>query len=231
MPVNPNPFQTVDGVGVWFEGLQADTAEYQDYWWLLSEPERQAARRLVRVQHRRRYVVCHGKVRVLLGQRLGLAPERVSFARLDFGKPVLVDAAGRPLPLQFNLSHSGNWMALAAGRCELGIDIEAWDPRHDLELLATECLAATEWAYWRMLPADLRMPAFYRFWTAKESLAKAVGSGIGIGLADIVTQMEGQPGFVSLPACCGNASDWRLRALCLPSGISGAVTLKNTHRV
>jgi len=128
--------------------------------------------------------------------------------------------------LQFNLSHSADWMALAAGPCRLGIDIEAWHPRHDLEPLASECLAATERAYWRNLPPDCRIPAFYRFWTGKESLAKAVGCGIGMGLTDTVMALDGRPGFVKVPACCGNPADWRLHDLGLPSGISGAVTLK-----
>ncbi|MGY6276835.1 4'-phosphopantetheinyl transferase family protein [Methylomonas sp. MgM2] len=225
MPVAGKPFLTIADTGVWFESLQADEGEYRQYWSWLSEAERQTAQGFVRELHRRRYAVCHGKVRLLLSNYLRIAPQAIRFERQALGKPFLPDANGGPHALRFNLSHSGDWMLLAAGPRELGVDIEVWDPRHDPESLAGEILAPKELEYWQTLPPAEHTAAFYRFWTRKESLAKAVGSGIGFGVKLIETSTSGEAKCLSLPADCGFPDDWYLIDLDLGQGISGTIAL------
>lgn len=219
------PYLSVGGVDVWLEHLVTGNVDYQNYWQLLSSNERQIAQRFVRDMHRHRYVVCHGKLRLLLSGYLNSAPECIRFARQAFGKPYLVDADGKPEPLQFNLSHSSEWMLLAVGRQSMGIDIEVWEDRHDLSSLVDECLAPSEKAYWKMLSVDQHVCEFYRFWTRKESLVKAVGSGVGIGLVGVVTSTGENPCFVSLPAAY-EAPDWMLFDLELDGDVSGALTVR-----
>lgn len=82
----------------------------------------------------------------------------------------------------FNLSHSGNRViCLAGGQAPLGIDIESLSPLpfDDFQPQFTE----NEWAAIRDAPSPLH--AFYRFWTAKESILKADGRGLGIPLQSI----------------------------------------------
>lgn len=223
--MHAKPFLQVEGVDVWFEDLAASDADYQRYWRLLSAEENSIARRFVRDLHRRRYVVCHGKLRVLLSGYLNIPPEHIRFARQAYGKPYLVDVNGQPAALQFNLSHSADWMLLATGRMPLGIDIEAWDQRHDLASLVEEILAPEEKHYWQALSAHEQVSAFYRFWTRKESLVKAVGSGIGVGVSGILTSVSGEPEFLALPDACLPTRDWRLLDLQLAPGMSAALTL------
>ncbi|EIC30038.1 MULTISPECIES: 4'-phosphopantetheinyl transferase family protein [Methylomicrobium] len=225
MPVERKPFSTFEDVDVWYETLQAGEAEYRQYGRWLSEQERQTAQRFVRELHRRRYVVCHGKVRLLLSRYLENSPEVIRFGRQALGKPYLLDNNGEPQTLRFNLSHSGERMVLAVGRRELGVDVEVWDPRHDPESLAGEILAPEELAHWQRLPPDRRREAFYRFWTRKESLVKAVGAGIGMGVAGVITTTVGAAGFLALPEPCGLASDWHLLDLEPDSEMSGALTI------
>lgn len=219
------PFLHVAGADIWFETLLADDADYRNYWQLLSADELATARRFVRDIHRLRYAVCHGKLRVLLSRYLNVAPESLRFARHAYGKPYLVDANGQPEALQFNLSHSADWMLLGVGSTPLGIDIEVWDQRHDLASLAEEILAPEEKCYWQTLSVSEQVPAFYRFWTRKESLVKAVGCGIGVGVGDIVTSWFGEPKFLFLPDACRPSRDWRLIDLELEPGMSAALTL------
>jgi len=219
------PSLQLAGVDVWFEDLASSDTDYQNYWRLLSAEENSIARRFVRDLHRQRYVVCHGKLRVLLSGYLNIPPEQIRFARQAYGKPYLVDANGQPVTLQFNLSHSAGWMLLAVGRVPLGIDIEVWDERHDLTSLAEEILAPEEKRYWQSMPTHEQTPAFYRFWTRKESLVKAVGCGIGAGVRDIVTSTAGEPEFLALPDACQPTRDWRLIDLEMADGMSAALTL------
>lgn len=81
MPAASKPLLMLADTGVWFETLQAGDAEYRQYWRWLSEQERQIAQRFVRESHRRRYVICHGKARLLLSRYPGIDPgERFALA-------------------------------------------------------------------------------------------------------------------------------------------------------
>ena len=91
-------------------------------------------------------------------------------------KPFLPEAPA------FNLSHSGNRVVcLLGGRQPLGIDIESLTPLpfDDFQPQFTE----NEWTVIHQAPSPLH--AFYRFWTAKESILKADGRGLGIPLQSL----------------------------------------------
>ena len=82
----------------------------------------------------------------------------------------------------FNLSHSGNRvLCLLGDRRALGIDIESLSPIpfEDFQPQFTK----NEWAVIHSDPTPLN--AFYRFWTAKESILKADGRGLGIPLQEL----------------------------------------------
>ena len=97
-----------------------------------------------------------------------------------WGKPRLADpdAAAR---LSFNLSHSGDWAAigLAAGPAppDIGVDIEATRRLDDLDGMARLAFHSREAEAWHAVPAAERPADFYRRWTRKEAVMKAVGLG------------------------------------------------------
>ena len=82
----------------------------------------------------------------------------------------------------FNISHSGNRAVCAlntAGR--IGVDIEVIEPI-DFDDFQTQ-FTPLEWTAIRSAPDPVA--AFYRFWTAKESLIKADGRGLEIPLLEL----------------------------------------------
>lgn len=89
---------------------------------------------------------------------------------------------------EFNISHSGNRVVCALSRNgRIGIDIEYIKPLSfdDFQTQFTE----REWLNIRNSPDPVA--SFYRFWTAKESLIKADGRGLGIPLLDLdVTEYQ-----------------------------------------
>lgn len=142
---------------------------------VLSPDERDRAASFMFARDRSRYVVAHGLLRTLLGERLGIDPERVAFAYGEHGKPRLAEDTG----LRFNLSHSNGLMALALceGR-EVGVDVEA---KRD-ELLTTGIAR-------RYLPAPTadeierrtgteRTAEFFGAWVRQEAYAKGRGAGL-----------------------------------------------------
>ena len=157
----------------------------------LSTDERERGRRFHFERDRRRFVVSHGLLRVLLGRYLQVDPAGLVFAYGPRGKPSL---AGRD-ELRFNLSQSGELALLAFARgCELGIDIEQERPLPELEDIARNYFSAREGAELLGLRADEREAAFFRCWTRKEAFIKATGDGLSRPLdAFDVTLAPGEP--------------------------------------
>ena len=82
----------------------------------------------------------------------------------------------------FNISHSGNRVVCGLDtRGRVGIDIEVLRPI-DLDDFQTQ-FTPVEWTAIRDAPDP--SATFLRFWTAKESLIKADGRGLGIPLLDL----------------------------------------------
>ena len=96
-------------------------------WHCLSEDERIRGLRFVRPRDRRRFVICRGSLRMILGRLLTITPDRVVFRSGPGGKPELAstgDHAG-PRPPRFNVTHSDDLalIAMSLDR-ELGVDLE-----------------------------------------------------------------------------------------------------------
>jgi 4'-phosphopantetheinyl transferase len=86
------------------------------------------------------------------------------------------------------LSHSGDWVACLLSQGVLaGIDIEQLDPvrRRDIPGMAPEVLTQSEIARMSALEESAQGAFFYRCWTEKEALAKALGMGIALPFAKI----------------------------------------------
>lgn len=214
-------------IDLWFEELSAGDEEYQYYWRLLDEHEQAKALRFIQDKHRLHYVISHGKLRTILAGYTGQTPGKICFAQAVFGKPYII-TDGKPHEVNFNLSHSGDKMLAAVGFAgPVGVDIEVWDGRVDGALIAKSCFADVEWMFWQELPDAEKIASFYRFWTRKESFAKAVGSGIMLDISRVVTSVAGTAGLLSIPGVYGAVHDWQLFDLDLGQGLSGALTVKN----
>ncbi len=107
--------------------------------------------------------------RCLLAEYTGQPADSFMIARSEKGKPYLCDGP------EFNLSHSGKWIACAVGDQPLGIDIEAMRPLN-LKVAQRIC-TPKEMAY--LSPEEPDAPVrFLKIWTAKEAYFKALGTGI-----------------------------------------------------
>ncbi len=108
--------------------------------------------------------------RQLLEEYSGQAAETFIIKRTPKGKPF---AEGSPL--EFNLSHSGQWLLCAVGDQPLGVDIEVFKPR-DLKI-AERFFTPKEQEFLALQKADAHL-RFLQIWTAKEAYFKWQGSGI-----------------------------------------------------
>lgn len=109
--------------------------------------------------------------RTLLTRALSLSPlPEIVFG--EQGKPAFVDDR----PLWFNLSHSGDDIALLlSDEGEVGCDIEVIRPRDNWQALANAVFSVAEHdELERETPAQ-KLSAFWRIWTRKEAIVKQRG--------------------------------------------------------
>lgn len=211
-------------IHLWRIDLLADARQQDRYRNTLDMAERGRAERAATETLRRRHIVAQGALRTVLAHYLGTSPPTIRFERGSHGKPRLAETAPDQ-GLVFNLSHSGDQALIAVGRdLALGVDLELRRPLRHMDGMALRVLAPSERNYWCALPETRRVGAFFDFWTAKESFVKAVGRGLGLGLAGCVVDSGGdEPRLIAVPEGCGRSEDWSLWRLNLGEDLSAAL--------
>jgi 4'-phosphopantetheinyl transferase len=215
-------------------GAAADSAVFQH---LLDEDERRRSGRFHFERDRLIFSAAHALLRAALIARLG--DWQGGFRVDDFGKPELEPLAATP-PLRFNLTHTRGLVACAlVDGCDIGIDAEQMDPSRPLLDLAEHYFAGTEIAQLRATDGAARANSFYRFWTLKEAIIKAIGEGLSLPLKRFAFTLAP----LSLTIEGGDAREWHVEecravpehamaiALRRPSGASVAVSWREARFV
>ena len=180
------PFREVGEVRVFYIDLTPDEGREAEALVMLDNQELERSCAMRNPDSRRRFVLCRAALRAVVGQRLGVANDRLSFAPAAHGKPfALVDST--PIDTAFNVSHSG-WHGLiaVAARGRIGVDVQEFTPRSNLPGLIARVCSRIEQDYLLGLEQDQRLRQFLRLWTLKEAVVKAHGQGISLtALADL----------------------------------------------
>lgn len=135
---------------------------------ILCEAERQRMAAYLIPADRARCFAAHVLKRVILAEVLNTTEPELYFSTDSFGRPSLL---GNQSKLDFNISHSGNMVALAVSKgSSVGIDIEKDRREHD-GLFYNIRVPGEEVIFKE--PTD-----FLKMWTIKEAISKAIGTGI-----------------------------------------------------
>src|SRR5437868_3900156 len=107
-------------VHIWSTRIEADAPELLMLKGTLAPDELSRARRFRFQRDRDRYVICRGRLRMLLARYLDAEPSELRFSYGAYGKPALDGET-----IEFNLSHAGGMAVyvIARGR-RVGIDVE-----------------------------------------------------------------------------------------------------------
>lgn len=142
----------------------------------VSMEKRKRISRFYRYEDAQRTLMGDILVRYLLCKRLDIKNKELVFGVNEYGKPFLINTTN----IQYNISHSGRWIACSIDNLPIGIDIEQIKPidmriaerffsKEEVKILMNKCAAERE-AY------------FYDLWALKESYIKAIGKGLSIPL-------------------------------------------------
>ncbi len=149
--------------------------------------------RLDSIRHgltQRNFLVGRGCLRYLLGCHLSQPPASLSFTYGPQGKPSLEQGNGH---IEFNLSHSGDYVAIAIAERRVGIDLEQVRTLNSLPALCERCLSPGEKINLLTLPEPQATLQFFRYWTAKEAYLKGVGWGLSQPMGEIEVILDQGP--------------------------------------
>ena len=136
---------------------------------------------------RQRYTVSVTVLRQLCARYLDAAPQSISFRYGEYGKPALDSNAD----LRFNLSHSAGYAIIGfAKKDAIGVDIEHIQPIAEIETIARNFFSPAELKALSSLRGAELTRAFYRCWTRKEAIIKAIGSGLSFPLESFAVSVD-----------------------------------------
>ncbi|MEC0231014.1 4'-phosphopantetheinyl transferase family protein [Paenibacillus alba] len=144
---------------------------------LLDEARRNKIGKCLQKKQQQRMTIGNVLLRYALHQGFGTEAGLSRIGYSPYGKPWLCE---RP-ELFFNISHAGEWVTVALGSREVGIDVEIQDPRF---AKLAECILS---------PSELRdfqgtqdQEAYLcRRWVMKESFVKMIGLGLACPLTSV----------------------------------------------
>ncbi len=146
-------------------------AQWECWQDLLSEAEVQRAARYRMAVDRKTFVAGRGVVRQLAAKLAGVAESEISILTTEKGKPF---AEGLQDRFQFSISHSSECLALLwhEGPEPVGVDIEKLREGFDYSGVVHHYFSENER---RQINSATD---FFKFWTRKEALLKALGTGL-----------------------------------------------------
>ena len=107
----------------------------------------------------------------------GLYERDMEYGENEHGKPFFKNRTD----IKFSISHSGEYAVCAVSDREIGVDAEECGDTKNALKIAEHYFTEREYEYVKN-SGDTKI-AFFRLWTRKESLLKAIGTGISGGLS------------------------------------------------
>jgi len=204
-----------------------DMDQYHDnlslFWEYLSINEQEQAKRYYDKVLADHYIISHGILRSILSYYIDQSPSSLELINNTYGKPFLKNSN-----IEFNMSHSRNMVCyVIAFNNKIGVDIEFYNTTIDMIGMLELVFTKKEVELIRSLDIDEQYKTFYKFWTKKEALVKAVGKGLyyPINTIEVIKLLSGE----SILLTDGNKElrqEWYCYELDLPKDYSGAVGIQ-----
>ena len=165
----------------------------------VSDKKRDQYSRFVHQEDAYRSLLGEVLIRSTLALDMSVNHHELKFDYNPYGKPLLHNNPD----LTFNISHSGNWVAMILdhGGHAVGVDVEKTVP---LNLaFAANLFAPQENQILASKTGDEQLEYFYQLWTLKESYMKAVGKGLSIPLTSFTMNRREDTGVWYSPEASG----------------------------
>ena len=159
--------------------LTAD--DYEKWYALMSKDKQLCVDRFRFVDDKKRTVAGEMLARKAIAEWCSVTPESIVFGTQEYGKPY-----AKGLPVEFNISHSGDMVVCAVDDNPIAIDIEKIRPIDltvskrictDDELIYLFGYTPTEQDFAYTTDHEI-LTRFFELWTDKEAYGKCIGVGM-----------------------------------------------------
>ena len=147
---------------------------------LLSDSECQRANRYHFIKDKNRFIICRALLKFLLAEYTALDISQINIEVDDNKKPYLPTHPS----VYFNVSHAVDYAIIAIAKNPVGADIEYINKEFNYKEILQTVYHPKEMDE-IALSRDKHL-AFYKFWTRKEAVVKAIGKGIDNDLSKIL---------------------------------------------
>jgi len=178
-----SPGETISnfGVDIWKIPVVGDELHLKHLRLMLQESELEKSKRYHQEKDRQRYVTSRAFLRTILSGYLNQPAKDIQFT-IGLNKKPFLENQGN-INVHYNISHSGEWILIAIGKNEIGIDVE----KIDRSVLHEEIfpISFSDLELHAIKSSDVPAEKFYLCWTRKEALTKATAKGIDDDLKNI----------------------------------------------
>ncbi|MDT3293683.1 4'-phosphopantetheinyl transferase superfamily protein [Shewanella sp. SP2S2-6] len=136
-------------------------------------------------------------LRAVLSHYADLSPQDWCFEYGAKGKPSLTTALRQQTGLEFNLSHSGDWLLIGVAQFHgvesglFGVDIERSRPKTDIYSILNHYFSPQETSALLALADEAgQRQRFFDLWALKESYIKATGLGLAQSLKSFAFELK-----------------------------------------
>jgi 4'-phosphopantetheinyl transferase len=146
---------------------------------LLLPDEVKRAERYYQEKDRQRFIISRAALRIILGRYLGQQPEDLRF-EIGPNKKPFVKTTGTSV--NYNVSHSDEWVTIAVSKTKVGIDTEKIDRSFAYKEILADNFSEEEI---RFINQNNPEEKFILLWTRKEAITKLTSQGLDERLKDI----------------------------------------------
>jgi 4'-phosphopantetheinyl transferase len=174
---------------LWFVSLHEPGSTIEAAVSVLSAEEVRRADRFRFSLHKNRFILAHAALRHVLGIYSRCPASSIDFSISPHGKPSLTN--NHRGKIEFNLSHSEDLAVVAVSFGSiLGVDVEQVREMPDWRQMARQFFSDAEISAIERAPLAEKSTMFLRFWTRKEALLKAIGTGLQDDLSCFCTAAD-----------------------------------------
>ena len=218
----------LDAIHVWCISINLSQQTCDHLISRLSADERQRADEFARDEPRNRFIVSRCRSREILANYLDCRPEEIRFRYGDHGKPEL-NAPWSDSGLQFNLTKSKDIALIAVTHQRIiGVDVERVRTVPDHVQIAQRYFSRGEQEQLQNMPPDQQLPGFFRCWTLKEAVLKALGTGLTTPLDSIEVSFDPDESvkLLAAPGSPDEQDPWSLALLAPAAGYIAALACR-----
>lgn len=178
------PFRRIDEIDVFYVDLAPNERFEAAAFGLLNVAERARSRRFAFPGPKRRFALCRGALRRIICDEVECTNDQLTFGENRHGKPYGL-VSGQRVPMSFNVTHSGRHGLLAFGStARLGVDIEERASNRHIDLLSETVFGPNERSELDSVEGQQKIAMFFKLWTVKEALVKALGVGMSLNTSE-----------------------------------------------